>query len=72
MKNKNTKKSETYKKIGIGAAVVVVHDLHMIAAHIEDALQKLEMDRRHLRAEDGVVLPHFLCPDAMPRNQAAA
>ena len=24
MKNKNTKKSETYKKIGVGAAIVVV------------------------------------------------
>ena len=35
----------------------------MIAAHIEDALQKLEMDRRHLRAEDGVILSHLLRED---------
>ena len=33
----------------------------MVAGSIEGRLQKLKMDRRHLGAQNGILLTHFFC-----------
>ena len=41
--------------------IVVREHLQVVSAGIECCLQETEMERRHLRTEDGIVLSHFLC-----------
>ena len=38
-----------------------IDDHHIVAACRHRSLQQPEVDRAHLRHQDGVVLPHFLC-----------
>ena len=44
-------------------AVVVAHDLHMVATGVENRFKKFEMNGRHLRAENGIFLAHLLGED---------
>jgi hypothetical protein len=40
--------------------VVIVQYFEMVSACLKSGLHDLEMDRRHLRAEDGIFFAHFL------------
>ncbi|GFI50999.1 hypothetical protein IMSAGC020_02209 [Lachnospiraceae bacterium] len=42
-----------------GLLVVVRQDLDVVSGRFKGRLQQIEMDRRHLRAEDGVILAHL-------------
>ena len=41
--------------------IVIRKHLQVVSAGIECCLQETEMEGGHLRAEDGIVLSHFLC-----------